>query len=597
MIKEIKEIQLNALKKELENVKDDDYELRGTLKTKIEKTEKAKTISDLGLNLEEAKKFLEEHDIPFVLEEEDKAITEREGGFQGLEDFILVHETRYQPTQNRIKSPKEAGARIGESITLKGKEYKYEIPYMRNTVHFAVNDEVNTSHGNMNIDGAPYAILIPMIDVPKERLKGTSSDMYTLNGGAEITPQSYILCLKGEGEKVKKDNPNATVIECEGNEVNGYAKAFLSTIGYKQTDTGWYGFAETTKNGQQREEDFIRIMKENKIEIRTHMWSEENTEEIAYKFFNRAIAICHIIKENGLINSEEDSTKILKDVLERNPLEYRIESKEVIEYIKNKMEEEGLDPTSIVDRKAISSNEIIQQAVQKIVREKNNDGIKQIKDDFDKWAEERKAQEGNISLEEIYNKYEQHIKLFPTNGNIFADVATELIKHTKEKNPEEAKKMGEEILVFALNERIKTDKEDVLKLNEEERQERRDKQKRIREIWDKVGKEIGLPEMMFYEGELRNAWGGGNWPVITPKGVKEPPPLPSKEEIIKLSKMPPPPPAPPPPPVAPPPPAPMINISDVKGAIGEVRKGEVVKARETLERTTNKEKSTEEREI
>ena len=47
MIKEIKEIQLNALKKELENVKDDDYELRGTLKTKIEKTEKAKTISDL----------------------------------------------------------------------------------------------------------------------------------------------------------------------------------------------------------------------------------------------------------------------------------------------------------------------------------------------------------------------------------------------------------------------------------------------------------------------------------------------------------------------------------------------------------------------
>lgn len=595
MLREVKEIKVEPLQKQME--KTEDYIEKRKLSSQISEIQKAKTISELGLNLEEAKKILEEHDIPFVLGEEDKAITEREGGFQGLEDFILVHETRYQPTQNRIKSPKEAGARIGESITLKGKEYKYEIPYMRNTVHFAVNDEVNTSHGYMNIDGAPYAILIPMIDVPRERLKGTASDMYTFNGGAEITPQSYILCLKGEGKKVKKDNPNATVIECEGNEVNGYSRAFLSTIGYKQTDTGWYGFTEVTENGEQREKDFIRIMKENKIEIRTHRWSEENTEEIAYKFFNRAMAICHIIKENGLINSEEDSTKILKDVLERNPLEYRIESKEVIEYIKNKMEEEGLDPTSIVDRKAISSNEIIQQAVQKIVREKNNDGIKQIKDDFDKWAEERKAQEGNISLEEIYNKYEQHIKLFPTNGNIFADVATELIKHTKEKNPEEAKKMGEEILVFALNERIKTDKEDVLKLNEKERQERRDKQKRIREIWDKVGKEIGLPEMMFYEGELRNAWGGGNWPKVTTKGVEVLPPPPSKEEIIKLSKMPPPPPAPPPPPVAPPPPAPMINISDVKGAIGEVRKGEVVKARETLERTTNKEKSTEEREI
>ena len=590
MLREVKEIKVEPLQKQME--KKEDYIEKRKLSSQISEIQKAKTISELGLTFDQAVKLLKEHDIPITLGEEDKEITEREGGFQGLEDFILVHETRYQPTQNRIKSPKEAGARIGESITLKGKEYKYEIPYMRNTVHFAVNDEVNTSHGNMNIDGAPYAILIPMIDVPKERLKGTASDMYTFNGGAEITPQSYILCLKGEGEKVKKDNPNATVIECEGNEVNGYAKAFLSTIGYKQTDTGWYGFAETTKNGQQREEDFIRIMKENKIEIRTHMWSEENVEETAYKFFNRAMAICHIIKENGLINSEEDSTKILKDVLERDPLEFRIESKE---YIKNKMEEEGLDPTSIVDRKAISSNEIIQQAVQKIVREKNNDGIKQIKDDFDKWAEERKAQEGNISLEEIYNKYEQHIKLFPTNGNIFADVATELIKHTKEKNPEEAKKMGEEILVFALNERIKTDKEDAK--NPEEGQEKRNKEIRIREIWDKVGKEIGLPRMMLYEGELRDARCIGEWPKVTTKGVEVLPPPPSKEEIIKLSKMPPPPPAPPPPPVAPPPPAPMINISDVKGAIGEVRKGEVVKARETLERTTNKEKSTEEREI
>ena len=34
------------------------------------------------------------------------------------------------------------------------------------------------------------------------------------------------------------------------------------------------------------------------------------------------------------------------------------------------MEEEGLDPTSIVDRKAIRSNEIIQQAVQKKLLEK-----------------------------------------------------------------------------------------------------------------------------------------------------------------------------------------------------------------------------------
>lgn len=146
MIKEIKEIQLNALKKKLENVRDDDYESRGKLKTKIERTEKAKTISDLGLNLEEAKKILEEHDIPFVLGEEDKAITEREGGFQGIEDFMLVHLTEYEPTQNRIKSPKEAGARIALTEEIQGKEYEYTIPCDRNTVHFCVNNEVNAKH-------------------------------------------------------------------------------------------------------------------------------------------------------------------------------------------------------------------------------------------------------------------------------------------------------------------------------------------------------------------------------------------------------------------------------------------------------------------
>lgn len=204
-----------------------------------------------------------------------------------------------------------------------------------------------------------------MADIPKERLKGEPNDMYVVNGGVEITPNSYILCPQGKGKEIKENNPNATVIECEGKGINGYAKAFLSTIGYKQTDTNAFGFCDQDEVEKQRADDFLRIIKENGIPNVPHFLSKEETEESRYARFNREIAISHIIKDNGLINSEEDSTKILKDVLERNPLEYPIESKEVIEYIKNKMEEEGLDPTSIVDRKAISSNEIIQQAVQK----------------------------------------------------------------------------------------------------------------------------------------------------------------------------------------------------------------------------------------
>lgn len=576
MIKEIKEIQLNALKKELENVKDDDYELRGTLKTKIEKTEKAKTISDLGLNLEEAKKFLEEHDIPFVLEEEDKAITEREGGFQGLEDFILVHETRYQPTQNRIKSPKEAGARIGESITLKGKEYKYEIPYMRNTVHFAVNDEVNTSHGNMNIDGALYAILIPMIDAPKERLKGTASDMYTFNGGVEITPQSYILCLKGEGEKVKQDNPNAMVIECEGNGVNGYAKAFLSTIGYKQTDTGWYGFIETTKNGQQREKDFIRIMKENKIENRTHMWSEENTEEIAYKFFNRAMAICHIIKENGLINKASDKEEIMQDIKEEFGIEpYTIKTIEgqFQDYIQGVFKDEEIDSSEIMKKGSWSVEDIVEITIQHIIEEKNKAGIEKIKGNFKKWAETRDLEEEKITLDDVYAQYEQHIEKFPTNENIFANAFLETFRAMKRENETEARKMATEIVIFSLKERTK--------IGDRLSPETEEKAIRLSETWNAAGKEINLPEMTYYEGELI-PWGWCKLPKVTQRGIQElPPPPTSTVEVPKNL-----------------PPVPIISISEIRDTIKEVRVSEVTEAREIIEESMKQveKKSTEKKE-
>ena len=60
--------------------------------------------------------------------------------------------------------------------------------------------------GRLNVDGRPYAILIPMADIPKERLKGEPNDMYVVNGGVEITPNSYILCPQGKGKEIKEKN-------------------------------------------------------------------------------------------------------------------------------------------------------------------------------------------------------------------------------------------------------------------------------------------------------------------------------------------------------------------------------------------------------
>lgn len=144
MLREVKEIKVEPLQKQME--KTEDYIEKRKLSSQISEIQKAKTISELGLTFDQAVKLLKEHDIPITLGEEDKEITERKGGFQGLEDFMLVHLTEYEPTQNRIKSPKEAGARIALTEEIQGKEYEYTIPCDRNTVHFCVNNEVNAKH-------------------------------------------------------------------------------------------------------------------------------------------------------------------------------------------------------------------------------------------------------------------------------------------------------------------------------------------------------------------------------------------------------------------------------------------------------------------
>lgn len=78
------------------------------LQEQANKIEQAKTLKDLGLNFHEAIQFLESNNIEVVLTDEDKYITPQEKDYNGLEDFILVHKTDYEPTQTKIKSAKDS---------------------------------------------------------------------------------------------------------------------------------------------------------------------------------------------------------------------------------------------------------------------------------------------------------------------------------------------------------------------------------------------------------------------------------------------------------------------------------------------------------
>lgn len=318
MIKEIKSIKLKEIDDEIEKISketDESPELI-SLKDKREQFMSAKTLDDLGISLPDAVQILSEKNIPLVLGEEDKVVTKRDGEFQGLDDMVWVHVTRFAPTQSQIKSPKEAKATTSRSITLDGNRYDYDIPYMRDTVHGTINNEVNTSHGNLNCDECKYAILIPLSEIPKEKLKGTSADMYTQKGGPTITKGSYILCPKGEAEALRKECPKGNIIEYEGESVRGYAKAFLSTIGYRQVETDSYGFANMSLGlkepyNSEDEKKFREIMKKNGIEIGIHFVSRESDAEDFYNYIEKEFAVYNIIKEEGLIENEQDLSRII----------------------------------------------------------------------------------------------------------------------------------------------------------------------------------------------------------------------------------------------------------------------------------------------
>lgn len=321
MLREIKEIKIKQIDEQIEELErqynqkatdDIDSKIKSLKFQRDEKISIAKTLAELGLNFEEAVQILERNNIPLTLDEEDKAITERRGEFQRLEDFMLVHVTRFAPTESKIKSPKEAGAsHSGFTIKFGGKEYTYDFPYMRDTVHFTVNNEVNTDHGYLNCDDCKYAILIPLADIPTERMKGEAADMYTVNGGANLTCNSYILCPKGKAKELMKNNPGVNVIEYVGESVRGYATAFLSTLGYRQSITNAHSFRD-----EKDSLDFLKIIEEHKIKGETHFYSEERVVEGVFDRFEQEIAIYRIISENGLIQNEDDMLKIIEELRE-----------------------------------------------------------------------------------------------------------------------------------------------------------------------------------------------------------------------------------------------------------------------------------------
>ena len=308
---------INSLDIELhkENQKIDE-ELKETgISTKLKEVtneinlvENSKTLYDIGLTPIDAIKFLENHGIQPVLSEADKVIIPHKRNYSSKSALIGVHKTKYAPTGNIIKSSKDSNAEYKKTVMLNNKEYQYSFNASRNTVHMAMNDEVS-SHMYGSWEDCQYAILIPFEDIPNEKI-GRAAPMDTFTRGSiELSQNSWLLCPKAEVDKLKTFNPKIHVLGYEGESVKGFSTPFLTQLGYRSESVGMWGWAD-----EESDKQFYDLIKNEGIKKGTHSYTYFSEDEKILLNINQAVALSKLIRDNNLINSQEDIKNIINQL-------------------------------------------------------------------------------------------------------------------------------------------------------------------------------------------------------------------------------------------------------------------------------------------
>lgn len=278
----------------------------------IESLEKEKarieraSLAELGMDFFEAVAFLKEHNIEIVLTEEDKQYlyskdtSKRE--YKGIEDFILVHKTDYIPEEGEIRPANESGVQLNDEMKLRDEVYNVKYASERNTVHFAVNTEVSSNDGG-SWDNCKYAILIPFNNIPKEKIGIVAAQDTFAIGKVKLSKEAYILCPKGQKQRIQEKNPEANIIEYEDQRVLGYANALVRGLGYKNEECAKWSWGDVKST-----EIFNEIMKKEGFESigGAHFHSKYSIEENERQAINEIIAKAKLIKEKELIKGEED---------------------------------------------------------------------------------------------------------------------------------------------------------------------------------------------------------------------------------------------------------------------------------------------------
>lgn len=251
------------------------------IRERYKKIKDANNISELGYTFDQVQELFKQKNIPLVLDENDTIIN-NESNFDKVEDLVLIHKTKYVPTNDEIKTLTNADVSHEEQIEIGDNHVDINFKLVRNTVHFAVNGEVG-SHFYGSWDGMKYAVVIPFTEVPNI-VNFSTGDTYT-RGNVDIS-KGYLLCPVEEVEQIKQNNPSLTIIGYKGKSVDGIANTFITMLGYKKENVGTHGWenndSETAMN---------TVLNKTNINYGEHSGSLEQKEEKIHTGINQFKAI------------------------------------------------------------------------------------------------------------------------------------------------------------------------------------------------------------------------------------------------------------------------------------------------------------------
>lgn len=323
--KEYKKYQeISSLKKQLDletTRLNDDSEMQKLLRKENQNYDriytiknKTKSLGELGIDVQGAVNLLESRGIPVVLTEADKGISYHERDYSSKSSLIGVHKTHYAPVGSQIRTLKNTNT-INENIIINGQEYGYSYRSERDTIHMAMNDEVS-SHSMGGWDSCKYSILIPMTDIPNERIGQAASVDTFVKGDLQLTPNTWILCPNEEVGKIRNNNPNVHVIGYEGDTALGYSPAFLSALGYRAEEVGAHLWHDNESQQQ-----YNQLMQKEGLGIGLHSYTYFGEDEDVLTEINENVAVFDMIATNDLVKSKKDIPNVLAQ-LEANNINF-----------------------------------------------------------------------------------------------------------------------------------------------------------------------------------------------------------------------------------------------------------------------------------